>query len=156
VYSQPFGKNHKFLNHGLLSYVIGGWQIGGNQRYQDGQPIPFCCAFGIPGWQNATRFDYIPGANVKSPVYRKGWRNIDPFNTAGGSDPETNSFFNGSDINSAAAYHNGTAHPAFHDQNAPVYALPPGQNAPFTPGDTPRVTGYRMPAWASPSCEVFA
>ena len=145
VYALPAGKGQKYFNHGPLSYMLGGWQIGGIQRYQNGEPTAFCCTVGIPGWENATRYDYIPGVNVKSPVYRRGWKSINPFNTAGGSNPQTNSFFNGSDTNGSAAYLNGSATPAFHDQVAAVDATT--QNVPYTLGDTPRVTGERMPAW---------
>jgi hypothetical protein len=149
VYSLPFGKDQKFLNRGPLSYLVGGWQIGGIQRYQDGAPLPFCCTVGIPGWQNATRYDEIPGTNIKSPAYERGWKTINPFNTANGTNPETNSLFNGSDTNGAQAYQNGIAKPAFHDQVAAVDRLPPGQNVPYTLGDTPRVTNIRMPAWVN-------
>lgn len=145
LYELPFGKGKPFLNHGPLSYVIGGWQIGGIQRYQDGQPLAFCCTVGIPGWQNATRYDLVPWASIKSPAYRSGWKHINPFNTANGSDPAVNSFFNGSSTNSAAAYHDGSAQPAFVDQVAAVNAS--SLNLPYTLGNTPRVTNIRMPSW---------
>jgi len=143
-YELPLGKGKPFLNHGPASYLLGGWQIGAILRYQDGQPMPFCCTVGIPGWQNATRYDLVPSVPIKSAVYRKGWKNINPFNTANGSDPNINSFFNGSDTSSAAAYHNG-AKPAFIDQVAAVNAS--SANLPYTLGNTPRVTNIRMPAW---------
>lgn len=148
VYSLPFGRNELFLNHGPLSYLLGGWQIGGVQRYQNGQPLEFCCAVGIPGWQQQIRYD-LTGTPIQSAVYRSGWKHINPFNTGNGSDPTTNSFFNGSDTNSAAAYTSGSAQPAFHDQVAATNTLNsiPGNNLPYTLGNTPRVTGVRMPAW---------
>jgi hypothetical protein len=83
--------------------------------------------------------------NIRSSVYRSGWKHINPFNTSGGSDPATNSFFNGADTNGAAAYASNAAKPAFIDQVAAVNASP--QNVPYTLGNTPRVTGIRMPAW---------
>jgi hypothetical protein len=49
VYQLPFGRNQRFLNHGIASYVVGGWQIGGIQRYQNGQPLTFCCTVGHSG-----------------------------------------------------------------------------------------------------------
>jgi hypothetical protein len=128
--------------------LLGGWQIGGIQRYQNGQPLAFCCAQGIPGWQQAIRYDLVPGTPIKSAVYRSGWKHINPFATANGTDPNVNSFFNGSDTNGAPAYNNG-APVAFHDQVAEVNNLnsQPGNNLPYALGDTPRVTGIRMPAW---------
>ncbi len=149
LYHLPAGKGERFFNHGPASYLLGGWQIGGIQRYQDGQPLAFCCAVGIPGWQQQIRYDLVPGTNIESAVYRSGWKHINPFNSANGSDPTSNSFFNGSDTNSSAAYKTGGAPVAFHDQVAAVNALNsiPGNNYPYTLGNTPRVTGVRMPGW---------
>ena len=104
-------------------------------------PIAFCCSSGIPGWQQAIRYNELPGTTIESSAYRKGWKSIDPFNTGNGSDPTTNSFFNGAVDNPAAAYSNGTAQPAFIDQNLPQYR---GSGA-FHLGNSPRVTGVRMP-----------
>lgn len=148
IYELPFGRNKKFLNTGPVSYIAGGWQIGGIQRYQSGEPIAFCCSSGIPGWQQAIRYDEIPGASIKSPVYRSGWKHLNPFagSVGGGvplSDPSTNSFFNGAVDNNAPAYASGSAQPAFVDQNLPKYR----GTGPFRLGDTPRVTNIRMPSY---------
>ncbi|MFZ0663006.1 MAG: TonB-dependent receptor [Acidobacteriaceae bacterium] len=145
VYQLPFGRHQRFLNHGPLSFVAGGWQIGGIQRYQDGQPLAFCCASGIPGWQQAIYYTLIPGTSIKSPAYRSGWKNVNPF--AGGlgapSDPNTNSLFSGSVDNPAPDYVNHSATPAFIDTNLPQHR----NGGPFHLGNVPRVTGIRMPAW---------
>ena len=146
-YELPFGHNKHWLNHGVASYFAGGWQLGTILRYQNGQPLAFCCTVGIPGWQNSTRYNYAPGVPVQSAVYRSGWRHIQPFNTANGSDPSTNSFFNGADTSSALAYTSGAARPAFIDQVAAVNAS--SANLPYTLGNTPRVTNVRMPMWAN-------
>jgi hypothetical protein len=38
----PFGKGRRFLNRGgLLDRLVGGWQLGGIQRYQSGTPLSF-------------------------------------------------------------------------------------------------------------------
>src|SRR5580704_10593872 len=152
-YELPLGKGKPFMNHGFATYILGGWQVGAILRYQDGQPMAFCCTAGIPGWQNATRYNLVPNVQIDSAVYRSGWKHIQPFNTANGSDPTTNSFFNGSDTNSAAAYHNGTAKPAFMDQVAAVNASP--DNLPYSLGNTPRVTNIRMPAWMNEDFSII-
>ena len=146
-YELPFGHNKPWLNKGPVTYLAGGWQIGAILRYQDGQPMAFCCTAGIPGWENATRYNYNPGTQIKSAVYRSGWKHLQPFNTANGSDPAVNSFFNGSDTSSALAYTSGAATPAFIDQVAAVNATT--ANVPYTLGDTPRVTSIRMPMWSN-------
>ena len=47
LYQLPFGKGRQFLNKNkVLDYVIGGWELGGIQRYQSGQPLDFGCATG--------------------------------------------------------------------------------------------------------------
>ncbi len=143
VYELPFGHNKAWLNHGAASYVAGGWRIGGIQRYQDGQPLTFCCASGIPGWEQSIYYNEIPGTVIKSPVYRSGWKHLNPFNTSQGSDPTINSLFNGAADNSATAYTSGTATPAFIDQNLEKYR----NGGAYHLGDTPRVTNIRMTPW---------
>ena len=147
--------NQKFLNSGPAAYIFGGWQVAGILRYQNGQPLAFCCTQGIPGWQNSTRYNFNPGVPVQSAVYRSGWKHINPFNTANGSDPTTNSFFNGANTSSAIAYTSGAAKPAFIDQVAAVNALPAGSPVPYTLGDTPRVTNVRMPIWANEDFSIL-
>ena len=152
-YQLPFGHNKQWLNHGAVSYLAGGWTLGGILRYQNGQPIAFCCTVGIPGWENSTRYDYNPGVSVRSSVYRSGWKHLQPFNTANGSDPAVNSFFNGADTSSALAYTSGSAQPAFIDEVAAVNATT--ANVPYTLGNTPRVTNIRMPIWSNEDIDVI-
>ena len=50
VYELPVGKGKKFLDKGgAVDRALGGWQIGGVQRYQSGQPLTFSCATGSSG-----------------------------------------------------------------------------------------------------------
>jgi Carboxypeptidase regulatory-like domain len=114
MYQLPFGKGKAHLNHGLVSYVAGGWGAGTVMRYESGQPISFCCATPIPGWDNSIRYNRVAGQSLKSASYRSG--KINPF-VAG----ET-SFFNAA---------------AFSDPNSTANR---GTGA-YTFGDTPRVTG---------------
>jgi hypothetical protein len=39
LYDLPFGKGQKWLSHGLLSNVLGGWRLSGIQVYSSGFPI---------------------------------------------------------------------------------------------------------------------
>jgi hypothetical protein len=66
LYELPVGPGKKFVNHGgALGKVVGGWEIGGVQRYQSGQPLSFSCATGVPGFSTyisgCIRFDRVPG-----------------------------------------------------------------------------------------------
>jgi hypothetical protein len=38
LYELPVGPGKRYLNHGVASRVLGGWQISGLQRYQSGSP----------------------------------------------------------------------------------------------------------------------
>ncbi|GGH08187.1 TonB-dependent receptor [Silvibacterium dinghuense] len=83
LYQLPFGHDKAYLNHGFASYVAGGWEIGTVQRYQSGQPVPFCCATSIPGWENNIFYRRDPTQSLASAAYRAG--HLNPFVAADGS-----------------------------------------------------------------------
>jgi hypothetical protein len=72
IYELPIGKGKKFLNKGgLTDKVLGGWQVGGVQRYQSGQPLSFSCNGGqfggpIPGYDGCIRLNRVPGQPLLS------------------------------------------------------------------------------------------
>jgi hypothetical protein len=68
IYELPFGKGKRFLNHGISNAVLGGWQIGSILRYESGQPLPFYCASGVPGWDDCFRFNPVAGQSVYNPA----------------------------------------------------------------------------------------
>lgn len=94
LYELPFGSGKRFLSRGgLLSGVLGGWQVGGVQRYQSGEPVSFGCATNIPGWDNCIRFNRVPGQSIYSSTVVNG--TFDPFvnryyNPAAFVDPNAN------------------------------------------------------------------
>ncbi len=155
LYELPFGQNKPFLNFGnpIARSLISGFEIGGVQRYQSGQPISFQGATGIPGWDNFIAYDRIPGSSLASPA-RHG--KIDPFRSlkAGGSvtgpDPNVDSEFNGIAFPNGenAGYSALQTAPAFVDQNdnrnrqlrAVVTTGPAADNGGYQFGDVPRVT----------------
>lgn len=138
LYDLPFGKGKPFLNHGLLNYLAGGWEIGGIQRYQSGQPMAFCCSSGIPGWEQAIRYNRIPGSHIAGAAYsRGGQKALNPFATGGGTNPNLNSMFNGAVDNPAYANSGTTVPAAFIDQNLEKYR----NGGAFQLGDTPRIVG---------------
>ena len=68
IYELPVGKGRKFLNKGGVSdKILGGWQVGGVQRYQTGQPLAFGCATGIPAYDGCIRYNLAPGQPLLSP-----------------------------------------------------------------------------------------
>jgi hypothetical protein len=74
IYELPVGKGRKFLNKGgITDKVLGGWQVGGVQRYQSGQPISFSCNGGqfggpITGYDGCIRLSRVPGQPLLSPT----------------------------------------------------------------------------------------
>lgn len=74
IYELPVGKGKKFLNKGgVVDKVLGGWQVGGVQRYQSGQPISFSCNGGqfggpIPAFDGCIRLNRVPGQSLLSPT----------------------------------------------------------------------------------------
>jgi hypothetical protein len=110
LYQFPFGKGRRYLNEsGILNEIIGGWEVGGIQRYESGQPISFGCATGtlalgnytgVGGYDNCFRFTQIGGTSLASAAYKKNKNGPNFFNqeswfnpsfrapgTYGGGDP---------------------------------------------------------------------
>ena len=122
LYDLPFGKGKKWLNHGVTSYALGGWELGGVQRYENGQPLSFCCASGIPGWDNSIYYSRVPGRSLASAAYRKG--QLNPLGS------NNSSLFN-------TTVDRDSANGAFIDLNEPRYR----NGGAFVFGNVPRVTG---------------
>jgi hypothetical protein len=69
IYELPVGKGKKLLNKsGAIDKVVGGWEVGGVQRYQSGQPLAFGCATGVPAYDGCIRYDRVPGQPLLSPT----------------------------------------------------------------------------------------
>jgi hypothetical protein len=47
---------------------LGGWEVGGVQRYQSGQPLAFGCATGVPAYDGCIRYNLVPGQPLLSPT----------------------------------------------------------------------------------------
>jgi hypothetical protein len=152
LYEFPFGKGRKFLNNSrALDLLIGGWKVGGIQRYQSGQPISFGCASGIPYYQNCITYTQGPAASTNggfaSAAYRKNKNGPSFFNGQSWFKPA----FRPIGASNGAL---GLDQAAFVDQNAEgrngqprtqVLCGPPGSNNycsldPYSFGNIPRVT----------------
>ena len=132
LYELPVGKGKKFLNQGgVVDKILGGWQIGGVQRYQKGVPfVLFTDAPVPPGGISTTNYRYslVPGQPILSPNHGS----YNPFlggsgcneNTADGTftPSGTNNFFNCA---------------AFIDPNAPGLVAQRG----YVYGDAPKSFG---------------
>lgn len=135
LYELPVGKGKKFLGNSnkLVNALVGGYRVGGIQRYLSGQPISF---FGEPeapqvqGFDGTLRYNVAPGVDKQNPVAHSGSYNV--FNFATNPNPlnvNPTGFFNKA---------------AFIDQNDAAHR---GAGA-FTFGDLPRNSAdQRTPAY---------
>lgn len=96
VYELPLGKGKKFLNHGgVVNALVGGFQVGGIDRYVSGGPTAFSCTPTSVGASLAClRYDIQPdfvnhgaNANNRNPQQRQ------VFNPAAFTDPSTSAAF---------------------------------------------------------------
>ena len=162
IYELPFGRDKALFNFSnpIARSLISGFEVGGVQRYQSGQPISFQGATGIPGWDNFIAYNRIPGSRIDSNA-RHG--HIDPFRNlklggkATGPDPNVDSELNGLAIPvSASGLSNNPGYaalqtsPAFSDPNTAdnrrlraviTGTTPTADNGAYQFGDVPRVTG---------------
>jgi len=81
VYDLPFGKNQKYLNHGLFASVLGGWQASGIFSTQTGTPFTVYDGGSYNNYsgtyQLADRPNYVSNPNSGGAKTAKQW-----FNTA--------------------------------------------------------------------------
>jgi hypothetical protein len=67
IYELPVGPGKKYLNHGVASKVLGGWEVSGVHRYQSGTPVFFNEFASSAPLQANFRFSHIPGVPLLSP-----------------------------------------------------------------------------------------
>ncbi len=86
IYELPVGPGKRYLTHGVASKVLGGWQIGGVQRYQSGSPTTISAGATAPPniYGGNWRFSLIPGQSLFLTNPAKWTPSIDgTFNTQG-------------------------------------------------------------------------
>ncbi len=161
IYELPFGKGRTYFNKsGVANYVIGGWSVGGVQRYQSGSPISFGCASGIPGYENCIRFSRGP-ASLASAAYSKNKLHPNVFNGESwygkDYDPSSQTPPQGTkDLSQAAFVDKNDVNTGFRPLS-PECGAPSCSYAPFTLGQgLPRVTEeITTPNWKSEDFSVI-
>jgi hypothetical protein len=129
IYEFPAGPGKKYLNHGVASKVLGGWQIGGVQRYQSGTPtILGTNAPSAPYTDGSFRYSFVPGQPILAP-------NHGSFNPFGANSGCTENTTNGTfTANSSNSFFNCAA---FMDPNAPGLVTQRG----YVYGNAPLIMG---------------
>ncbi len=94
IYELPIGKGKKFLNHNsVVNAVLGGYQVGGIDRYVSGTPTAFSCTQTSIGASLAClRYNVSSNFVNRSPTANSGdptYRNV--FNPAAFTDPSSSS-----------------------------------------------------------------
>ena len=68
IYNLPLGRGQKFVNHGFLSQVIGGWRLAGIQVYNSGAPIALQRNNPLPIFNAIDRPDIDGYTNWRAPL----------------------------------------------------------------------------------------
>jgi hypothetical protein len=123
LYELPVGKGKRFLgnSNSFVNALIGGYRVGGVQRYLSGQPIGFFGALGVPYFDGAIRFNRAVGTDIETPAAASGRYNPLTYVSPAGNNTNLynpTGFWNRNafiDVNDAA--HRGTG--AFHFGDLP-------------------------------------
>ena len=112
LYDLPVGRGKKFLGNAnrLVNALVGGFRIGGVDRYLSGQPISFFGAQGIPYFDGGVRYQRVAGQDFQTPAAHSGHYNPLNFMSVGTVGDNPTSFFNRAafiDLNDAAHRGNG-------------------------------------------------
>jgi hypothetical protein len=77
LYELPVGKGKKFLGNSnkLVNTLVGGYRIGGIQRYLSGQPVSFYGATGVGYFDGGIRYDLVQGQDFETPAAKSGHYN---------------------------------------------------------------------------------
>lgn len=107
LYELPVGKGKKFLGNSnrVVNALIGGYRIGGVDRYLSGQPISFFGAQGVPYFDGGIRFSRNPGVDFQTPAAHSGHYNPLAYDV---KDPRTWFFNRGAFIDVNDTAHRGS------------------------------------------------
>ncbi len=112
LYELPVGRGKKFLGNSnrFVDALIGGYRIGGVDRYLSGQPISFFGAQGIPFFDGGIRYSRAQGQDFQTAAAHSGHYNPLAFKSVGTVGNNPTAFFNRAafiDVNDATHRGNG-------------------------------------------------
>ena len=146
LYELPIGKGKRFFGNSnrFVNALIGGYRVGGIDRYLSGQPISFFGAQGIPYFDGGIRFDRHVGNPILTPTAASGHYNPFKFVSNPASCPSANS----TNCTNSTAFFNGQA---FTDVNDAQHR----SSGAYRFGDMPRVSGeVRTPAYFNEDANI--
>jgi hypothetical protein len=107
-YELPIGPGKPFLNHGLASKILGGWQVNGIMSYQSGTPIVVSANNTLPLFNGAQSPNSVPGQR--------------PSNSCSGFDPNKDVLLNAAAFSVPGPGQFGTSAQILPNaRNCPVY-----------------------------------
>ncbi len=136
LYELPVGPGKKYLNHGVASKMLGGWQISGVHRYQSGSPVIMNSFAESPPFSGGNfKYSRVPGV----PIYSPDKSHFNPDVSTGCQEQDDGTF---TPLNPSNNYFNCAA---FFDQNAPGLVATQGYsfgNLPLTLGNVRSANYY--------------
>jgi len=146
LYELPIGRGKRFFGNTnrFVNALIGGYRIGGIDRYLSGQPISFFGAQGIPYFDGGIRFNRNVGNPILTQAALSGHYNV--FNYV--SNPTTCPSANSTTCTNQSSFFSGQA---FIDVNDAQHR---GAGA-YRFGDMPRTSGeVRTPAYFNEDANI--
>jgi hypothetical protein len=96
LYQLPFGPNMQFLTHGVLSRVLGGWELGATYQYNTGQPLSLTSPIQPASLSTTSvmRPTPVPGESITQTVVNPTTGEVSSFNPKAFTETGTYSFGN--------------------------------------------------------------
>lgn len=116
IYQLPMGHGKPFVNQGLWSYIVGGWEVGGTFQYNTGQPLSLSSPLRLSSLdgESVMRPTVVPGQNFGTKVTNAKTGQMSDFNPAAFTETGVYNFGN------APRFMSAVRNPAFVDLDAVV------------------------------------
>jgi hypothetical protein len=114
LYQLPFGPQKQFLNHGLSSHLLGGWELGATFQYNTGQPLALTSPI-LPASLNGggvMRPTLVPNESVTQTVVSPKTGEVSSFNPSAFTETGAYAFGN------APRYLSSVRNPSFKQLDA--------------------------------------
>ena len=82
LYQLPFGRQMQFVNHGVASHILGGWELGATYQYNTGQPLQLTSPVLSASLNSGTpvRPTLVPGQSITQTVTNPTTGEVSSFN----------------------------------------------------------------------------
>lgn len=82
LYQLPFGRQMQFVNHGVASHILGGWELGATYQYNTGQPLQLTSPVLSASLNSGTpmRPTLAPGQSITQTVVNPTTGEVSSFN----------------------------------------------------------------------------